>query len=972
MIHIKRKNKYKLLIILSAVMAVLIAGYFLLVNLLPEKGTGQKPPKYEQLSWEGANQRVFPEVDTSLVDYVTLQATEGVEHASYGLIQADDGAFSLWYYPDKDSTRLMEYNPDIISKDPSFNYSSLYATDSFGQGRVARFYYLRVAITTMIFTERIPLEGLSETERMSYLEEFGFMDYGDYANADDDKELGVIASYGQVDEEGKNTLTHKIWVGGRNLSENGYYVIVDGHPYIYATNNSNIGYALQPYTYYINPAVISAGLASDAAYEPYLISDYRQWKNELVSEKDTLIPEDVQVVVKGGVSLPADPDKGGLISLEESTTFHLGELKSISEYGRLISILRAQKLTGIENAGTEEERMPTLADSLYITLLTEGRALSFARNATTGAEDATLTQTYEITEILGALTETGEVTAGAIPAGATALRVKYELYKNGSAEKANAEPLYGAISLSDSRIPADWKTEVLAQSIGKVNISRLSVVFDKDNTPEIYKRTVKVYVSDIIAIFDENGKTASKITETSYVTYRYYLEINGQRQEEYRTAMDQVSKMDETNKALFLSIGGKAEGLEERIGTYVEYFDIVQDYICYRIDAIPYMIKSEEIVHFKFLNFSERDPFYGESIYENLLEDERSLYGLNNSSCENVLLHLGGAGTSTQSSNGYTGSETVAVGLTPEVMRRYGLYAYTIYYELPRGIDGLDDENTADDDMMDDYTWDKTLGFTVYISEKQADGSRYMASDLYDVVVRVEDEKLDFLEYSFVDFWARRLLVGMDIDDMENLKVEFNFDDRKGDFAFRLYTMPVEGGKSRILVLVAPGGVTYETALTEFMKQNGITPDGSREQSLAILYNKIGPEKYKDAALDGLSHIGNDYTGTYFFKELLGIMYSTMYIETYTKEEQDAILAGEYLARMTFSLKDQSFKYVYEFYRASDRRVLTKIYQESPSGERSGYVADFAISTATFKKFMGGFDALLNAREVSADTPYFD
>ena len=134
----------------------------------------------------------------------------------------------------------------------------------------------------------------------------------------------------------------------------------------------------------------------------------------------------------------------------------------------------------------------------------------------------------------------------------------------------------------------------------------------------------------------------------------------------------------------------------------------------------------------------------------------------------------------------------------------------------------------------------------------------------------------------------------------------------------------------------------------------------------------MGPDKYKDADMYGISHIGNDYTGTYFFKELLGIMYSTMYVDTYTDEEQDAILAGERIASISFRLRNDSYSYVYEFYRASDRRVLVKIYQQSPTGETTAYVADFAISTAVFKKIMGGFETILNAGEVSGDTPYFD
>ncbi len=974
MIYIKKKNKAKLLVILSVVMAVLIAGYFLLVALLPEKGGEEAAPKYEQLPWEASGQRVFPDIDTTLVDYITLNVTAGMEHASYGFMEADDGAYSLWYYPDKNSKKLMEYNPSIVSKDPSFSYSSLYATDSFGQGTVARLYYLRVAITTMYFSERISLEGLTESERMSYEEEFGFMNYGDRSTDKDDKQLGVIVNYGKIGEDGKNEDFHQIWIGGQNVSKNGYYVKIDGKPYIYATKNSQIGYALQPYTYYINPAVISAGLASDAAYEPYLISDYRQWKNEVVYENDDknypVIPEDAQVIVRGEVSLPADPSKGGLLTMEESTDFHLRELKDVSQYRRLIEILKKQKLTGVErDEDGNIQSYPTLADSLYITLVTEGRLLSFAKDKTT------LTQEYEILEILSAITEDGERVSGVVSSDATAIRVRYNLYKDGSKEKSNEKDLYGVISLSDSRLPSAWVEAIRGLTVGvsleNVNVSRLEVLFDQENAQKLHKKEIEIYLADIIAIFDKNGKATAKITEDSYVSYRYYLVVNGQKREEYYTAMDKVADMNAENRDLFLEIGAKGEDLDKKIGAYTEYFDIVQDYISYKIDAIPYMVVSEEIVHFKFLNYSQRDPFYGESIYDNLLEDERALYGLNNSACENVLLHLGGAGQSTQTSNGYAGVETVAVGLTPEIMMQYGLYANTIYYELPRGIGGLDGNEAADDDELDDYTWKSTLGFTVYLSDKRADGSRYMASNLYDVVVLVRDEKLDFVDFSFVDFWARRLLVSMDIDDLAKLDVEFNFADKKGDFGFRLHTISLGEGKERVLLLVTPGAVTFDNALVNFMKQNDNAPDGTKEQSLGLFFNKVGPEKYYDAE-SGWSHIGNDYTGTYFFKELLGIMYSTMYVDTYTEAEQEEILKSEYLARLCFTLKNQSYKYVYEFYRASDRRVLVKIYQESPSGERTGYVADFAISTATFKKIMGGYEAILNAKEVSGDAPYFD
>lgn len=977
MIHIKKQSKAKLLLILTAVMAVLVAGYFVLVALLPEGGEEPKQP-YEQLEWEGKGQRVFPDVDTSDVQYITVNATEGSEYASYGLIKSEDGTFSLWYQPEKGVEEYLEYRPDIISADPSFTYSSLYAMDSFGQGQVARFFYLRSAITTMYFTERISLEGLSEDALRSYYEEFGFMDYGDYSDSTDNKKLGVIVNYGDgsVDEDGKNLDTHVIWVGGKNVSENGYYVILDNHPYIYATNNSTIGYATQPYTYYISPSVISAGLAVDAAYEPYLIHDYQQWVNTFESNAGSAIVDNAEVIVKGETFLPKDPVLGGLISREESTAFDLLKLKeSSSAYQRLIRILTMQRLSGILNPDTEEEEMPLLPSPLYITVPADALSVSYS------AGKSALVYRYHIVSIDSALTEDGEVAdvGEAIPQNATALRVSYDLYIDGAAQKSNEERLYAVLPLSDNRIGAK-KSEILESRIGEVNID-LQISYDIAEFTANHIRTVKIYVADILAIYDKDGKSASTVKEDSLVVYRYYMEINGIKQEVYKTAADKVSAMDDSNAALFLALGKVGTGYNKQIGEYKEYLQVMQDFIAYKIAAIPYMIKKTEVVHFRFENFSERDPFYGESIYENNTEG-KTMYGLNNSSCESVLLHLGGAGTSTTQSLGYAGSETVAVGLTPEIMRKYGLYAYTLYYELPRGIKGLSKEE-SDVDTMDDYDNEYELGFTVYISEKQSDGSRYMASDLYDVVVRVTDEKLDFVSLSFEDFWARRLLVSTDIDHLEKIKVEFNFDDMMGAFDFflehSLQTNPLNGNEVDLIrINVRPGENAYMNALVRFMIESGRmpgVPDSQGElplQSLVSFYNRVGP---KELLREGVSVVKDDYAGTYFFKQTLGIMYSTLYLETYTKAQQEEILrSAPMLARISFKLTDDIWNYVYEFYRASDRRVLVKIYQADEAGNpRPNFapVSDFAISTSVFKKIVGAFDTILNAGQITGDEAYF-
>ena len=173
-------------------------------------------------------------------------------------------------------------------------------------------------------------------------------------------------------------------------------------------------------------------------------------------------------------------------------------------------------------------------------------------------------------------------------------------------------------------------------------------------------------------------------------------------------------------------------------------------------------MQKEMIVSFEFVNASERDPFYGESIYKNTLEGENKFYALDSVACQNVTFLLGGvgSGSNSQQSEGLVGRETVAVGLTTEIMDRYGLYdGYTIYFELPRGISRV---GGSADDELDDYRYLSTLGFTLYISHEQSDGTRYVASTLYDIVVKIDGAKFDYLEKSFEEYWARRNLVMID------------------------------------------------------------------------------------------------------------------------------------------------------------------------------------------------------------------
>ena len=117
---------------------------------------------------------------------------------------------------------------------------------------------------------------------------------------------------------------------------------------------------------------------------------------------------------------------------------------------------------------------------------------------------------------------------------------------------------------------------------------------------------------------------------------------------------------------------------------------------------------------------------------------------------------LGGVTSDSDTSEGLIG-DTVELGLTPENKEKYNLNAHKIYFEMPRVI-FLSSDGSGNDDL-DDYGWISTLGVNLYFSAEtdDEDGSkiRYVGSDLFDIVVKVPAEDFEFLNYSFIEYWAQ-------------------------------------------------------------------------------------------------------------------------------------------------------------------------------------------------------------------------
>lgn len=938
--QVKKIGKRQIgILALAGLLVLAIVLYIVVTAISADKSDDQTKKKYDPLPGESEDGKVYPVVDTNKINWVSVSGTDH-EH-SYDLLRDSDGAFIL-YYTDGEGEKQVYY-PDICAADPSFSYTSLYATDAFGQGQIARILYLKQGLSSLAFGERIEI---TEENRASVLAEYGF-----------DADTTTIRLRYETDGDAQS---HKIVVGGTLISKNGYYLMIDDRPYVYSVENTMLDYAMKPFTFYINPRLVSEGLSTDGVYEPYLTTMYRQWKNTLHESAGDTVSSDAEVILRAiarspyiaGVSEGTPGEDGYLLSGESTRTFDLSVLGANDAYARLVAAL-----TG--------HTVGALPSPLCVSVIKGARSLRITEG--TGTR-----YTYTIRAIEAILTDTGEIADADYPVlSHNLLKVAYTYASDGGESSALT---HGILDLSDANLPADTVAKLRGMKVGEIRNESDFVTFDVHYTQDTAtSHEIRILLTEVMSIYNTDAtETEDVAADGSLISYRYRYVIDGKKQDkEYSVTVKLTDSLGDVYTKLLGQKVGK--NLSVELASYTEYGEVMSDFVTYEIGEISYFITKEEIVAFRFVNSSERDPFYGESIYENLTQGRRRLYGLSSTNCEGTVKFLGGVGSDTSLSSGLVGAETVAVGLTPAVMKEYGLYAYTVYFELPRGISSRD---SGDGDESDDYTWLDTLGFTLYISERQADGSRFVASDLYGTVVRVEDEDFRFLEYDFTEYWARQTLLLLDVKELSALDVEFFMDDLKGKYGFNLkhttYYVTSEGKG----YLSPPSDGNY----TEYdMIEIGVTPSGDATDNLLLSFmrsqgtNTVSLKDFYDATLGGGESVNvrNDSAGTAYFKELLQILYQIPYSGTLTEEEQATLLTdAAKLMKLSVKLKGSAYRYAFEFYRVDDRRIAVRMYRESESGAVSGEVTDFTVSAFSFKKIAYAFVSLLDGKVIDGDVAY--
>lgn len=913
----------------------------------------------------------YPLMEESKINKIAISLkNDKGEDVIYGMERSPekDGSFVITYV-DEDG-KEHTYEPKISELDEDFNYSDIYSIEmGDGFGGVTKLKYLCMALMYPYVEERIEL---TPEEKEVQLDVYGLAE-GEYET--------IVFEY--TDENG-NSAYHEIQIGDKTTLGTGYYIRVDRRECVYASYQNQLEYAFGGFLSFIKPLVIAPGEKIESAY---LTDCYEQWENKKHTEGE--VTDDSRVIVFAEEIIPigAGADKvlpqGYIYGSGEKIEFDLSEYKKLSEYQGILKSLPGKTVGDYSQ------------NKIIFTNVIENRPSVFngqdkkLKEKEIDFTKDTFKYEYSITEIEAILSDSREISEKGVTVGDNNLvKLAYTLKIDGVNAAVNV--LHAVVDLSDTALPASFVDAIRASAVGTLpSPINLSLDYTKNNSLQL---NVKYVITELVAVYDKKGNPLDKVTDESTIIYKYRLKINGVYEdvEHISYPLNLATDTGEESAKIKAALKGTApsqEKIELEIYEYTEYYEYFKDFVSYSVSKIEYFVTKDLIVSFMFKNKSEIDPFYGESIYENTMPEDNkySMYGLNNGVCQKIVNILTGINEAASSPpTGLIGTKTVAVGINnPDVMEEFGLYAYTVKFSLPR--DFYEIEN-ADPDKINDYHWYETLNFTLYISEEE-EGKRYVASDLYDIVVEMDAANFVFLKYDFVNFFARRTMMQTAIEHIEGATFELYYEDLKGVYQMTLDKNTVywstagerygvkenvpEGVTAEpfdeIRVNVKPFGECTPNKLTQYIDERTTTG----MVSLTELYNRLtGDGNYN-------VYSGYDPLGTSNFKKLLENIYLTGYSGVISPEEQDDILkTGKMVFRMSYKLDSETQRYVYEFYRYSESRVMVRLYLADYNAATNEYsnvrnsVSDFHISNFALRKIVNNFKALMNLEMIDKELGY--
>ena len=990
----RRLNRNFIQIASLGIMLLTLIILLVVVKLLPPKQSGSQAqtvlPDIREDLGEALYLNVpmaYANVQDKYMEYILIRNRDSDGKLRlFGMTSLDDGSFVMEYSTDGTIEKLTPYLPGIIGAEGNFDLTSLYAKEtgsSFSQ--IYTLTYLCAALGNPTFTERIDLPE-NEDEKNEVLTRYGL-----------DAEHCSAVYFEYTDPSDKQLKHHDLLIGSRSLSGGGFYYMVDGRNVIYYTSSNSFEYAMRGFEDFVNGRLVAEGLTYDYNFEPSLTTDFQQWVNTEHKKEGESIVKDSVIIAKGESAFSFTggsdykPGDDGYVTEASTFTIDPKKLSDHSDFSRFYAMLVGKTVGKYDTplyATLLDERGSTTSG-----LISFGDGKSVTYKYVITAIESVITSTDEIRDNSGLLNENGD------PVSYNLVKITYDYYVGG--EKKNEYPAHAVIELDSGVLPIGVADAVRGAGIG---ILADAIEFEIEYTAEnSIASTESLYIDAITGIYSKEGELLQKVTSDCYVTFTYYEVING-----HKTALKTVSLdlagndsserwADLKNKLVGKGIGGNL-GIKLYTNTY--HYEVMRGFTEYRIDEVVEFITSRLVVSFRYVNKTEQDPFYGESVYENTMDEHKgyekyTIYGIDASVCESVTNLIGGTGAqnNTTSSAGYSG-ETVAVGLTPEVMAKYGLYAYTVYFELPRGIydpsdyDPNPEQNTSDTLAdLSTYAWYDTLGFTLYISEEE-DGYRYVGSDMYDLVAKVPAADFSFLDYDFEELWARNNFLFLDVNNIKEIEFDFSMKDYYGRYNFnitkeRWYVGITDDGRGHASPNEFEGYTTTVTRLYVNITSSPGAMDTAYERikdakgldslSVSAIYNELY-NNGKDYFYSGV-----DTHGVVNYKGIFERMYRTQYQDFILSEEEvsDA-LSRTRLMRIKVKVFENDWSsragyYVYDFYYLDGSRVMVSAFKMDDRGNAtSERMSSFTVSNYAFENIVLSVHGVLNGQYIDDLDGYLD
>lgn len=967
----KKSNKKPLAIIITAavlviltvslvVMDVLIRGGFLTPEEIPEA-----PEPIEIIDGEylhnGKVPYIYPVVDADKIQSFSVECDNGYFAAKR---PGKNSGIFVYYYKDETGTER-SYIPPISYNEASFDFTSLYAVSNDGINTHKLTYVLAV-LGSLQFNERIALKTDDNGQYSEQLAAYGLT-----------VEKRETLSFTYLDENGKEA-SQTIHIGNRLISGIGYYIQVEGRDgYVYVVSGAeNLKYALEGFNEFVNPRLIMQGNPKiDTTAEPLLSPSYKQWKNVVYDGKDewgnakpvadrvaagstVVFNADVLTSIYKGNADEAVKNTDGYIHSDYRTM--QVDLESFGErdiYKRFVNTLIGKGVGSYED------------DELLATVV--------YNNNTVEMKDGEGKYTYTVFEIKAAITEDGERTSGAV-GDADLIRVLYSPEVDGESVFNALVP--AVIDLNDERIPENVRSYLRNAQIGWLpDFQKFDFTYTADNSNTSRSQYVITAITLIEEIIDDELIMTTKVTENSIVGYNYQIISDGVVLDEGTQTAPLYEITDESDillRNIKEALVGRSLEVEMDLTVYeqTEYNQFFMNFATYKIKSIDYYVVRELVSAFKFVNPADRDVFYGEAIQQNDLPEGHKYknYAIDWQSCDYVTKTLGGIalGSSSTVFQGLVGEKVVDVGITPNKMKKYGLYAYTIYFEIPRDLVELADSS---------YLWLDTIGTTLYISERNSEGKRYVASDMYDIIVEMDADTLYWIEEDFLDFWARRDLVMIQHTKLDKLTANVNLEGFKGKYDFTVrhpdawiyqggltFVEPEEGGQkyNALSVSASVSGDYTSSLLSQCIEKYGV-----ESFELAKVYNLAAGVTSGNYLVDGYDTLGDSA-----FKYLLSVLYSTGYVGHVSAEDKAAALLRAPVLSLTFEVGESSgYEYGYDFYYTDDGRVAVSLYRyDASTGAHIGESCDFYVSNFSFKKIVYALHDIINGVVIDLDDGFRD